>query len=72
MEIIKFIEYIVFTLLKSNRKTNTDILFIIEELRDNNDISEDLFKSIRRKILDNMNNNERDLKENLDKIKELV
>jgi len=72
MEIINFLDYIFFEVSRKNRKANLEVLSIIQELYNNGDISEDIFKQIRKKILDNLNNNSRDIQETFDKIKQLI
>lgn len=72
MEIIKFIDYIFFELSKRNRKANLEVLAIIEELYNNRDIDENVFREVRKKLLDNMNQNSREIQETFDKIKDLV
>lgn len=72
MEIIKFLDYIFFEVSRKNRKANLEVLSIIEELYNSGDISEDIFKQVRKKILDNLNNNSRDIQETFDKIKKLI
>lgn len=71
MDLIKLIEYIFFESIQRNRRISLNILKDLESIKER-PLDDNSFQSIRKKILDNMNDGEREIKLSLDKIKNLI